>query len=64
MRDHRLSTRGARLELAPCRTFGQQRRLQRVDVVGEGLGCAVHEPIESHSPVVMHAEFSAKRQDV
>jgi hypothetical protein len=60
MRNHRLGARRAGLELAPCCAFGQQRCLQRVDVVREGLGCAVHKPIESQSSVVMHAEFAAK----
>ena len=39
MRNHRLGAGGAGLELAPCRTFRQQRRLERFDVVREGLGC-------------------------
>jgi hypothetical protein len=64
MRNHRLDIGRAGLELLPCRAFGQQRRLQRVDVIRKRLGCTAHKPSESHSPVVMHAEFSAKRQDV
>jgi hypothetical protein len=37
MCDHCLSARGARLELAPCRAFGEQRRLQRLDIVRERI---------------------------
>ena len=42
MRNHRLRTRGAGLELAPCRPLGQQGGLQRVDVVGNGVGGLAH----------------------
>ena len=42
MRDHRLGTRGAGLELTPRGTLGEQRRLQRVDVVGKRVGPVAH----------------------
>ena len=52
MRNHRLRTRGAGLELAARRTLGEQRRLERVDVIGKRVGGGVHVTNESHSLVV------------
>jgi hypothetical protein len=43
MRDRRLGAGGPRLGLAACRAFGEERRLQRFEVVGNGLGRAAHE---------------------
>ena len=62
MRNHRLRTRGAGLELAARRTLGEQRRLERVDVIGKRVGGGVHVTNESHSLVVMHAVFSEQRR--
>ena len=62
VRDHRLGAGGAGLELAPRGTLGEQRCLQRVDVVGERIESGVHATIESQSSVVAHAEFSEKWQ--
>ena len=44
MRDHRLGAGRPRLGLAACRALGQQRRLQRLQVVGNGVGWRAHTP--------------------
>lgn len=42
VRDHRLGARGACFGLPPGRALGQQRRLQRFDVVRERFGAGIH----------------------
>jgi hypothetical protein len=42
MRDHRLGPRGARLEFSTRAALGQQRRLQRVDVVRDAVADRAH----------------------
>jgi hypothetical protein len=42
MRHHRLGTGGPRLGLEPSRTFGEKRRLQRLEIVGQGVGQRGH----------------------
>ncbi len=42
MRDHRLGAGRPRLGLAACRALGEERRLQRLEVVGNGVGRAAH----------------------
>jgi len=42
MGDHRLGAGRPRLGLAACRALGEERRLQRLKVVGNGVGRAAH----------------------
>src|SRR5512134_1982925 len=42
MRDHRLGAGSPRLGLEPGRTLGEERRLQRIEIVGHGVGRRGH----------------------
>ena len=46
MRDHRLGAGRPRLGLAARRALGEERRLQRLEVVGHGVGRLLTRPIE------------------
>ena len=58
VRHHRLGTGGTRFGHLACRAFRQQRGLQLLDILGQGIRCAAHSRSESQPTVVMHAESS------
>ena len=47
MRHHRLGAESPRLGLHSRRALGKERRFQRLEVVGNGIGWGAHKAIES-----------------
>ena len=62
VRHHRLGTCNPGFQVPARRTLSQQRRLQRVHIIGQPVRRIAHIGIGSYAPVVMHAEFAAKDQ--
>jgi hypothetical protein len=62
VRHHRLGACNPGFQVPARRTLSQQRRLQRVHIIGQPVRRIAHIGIGSYAPVVMHAEFAAKDQ--